>query len=69
MPNASPDGLLDLLHPAWQALIAGCLLVVLVLGVRRLAERGPTRMANAMLVTALLIVALTVVTALASQIL
>lgn len=69
MPNASPDGLLDLLHPAWQALIAGCLLVALLLGVRRLAERGPTRMANAMLVTAFLIVALTVLTALASQIL
>lgn len=67
MPTASPDGLLDLLHPAWQAVIAGCLLLVLVLGLRQMARRGPTRMGNGVRVTGLLIIAVTVLTALASQ--
>jgi hypothetical protein len=59
------DGLLGLLHPAWQALIALTLLVVTVLGVRRLASRGPARMTNALLLTGFLIVAVTVVGTLA----
>ena len=58
MPS-SADALLGLLHPAWQALIAGCLLVVTVLGVWRLAERGPARMTNAVFITGFLIVAIT----------
>jgi hypothetical protein len=53
-PFAVP-GLLELLHPAWQALIAVCLLLVLLLGLRRMAQRGPSR------------IAVTVLTALASQ--
>lgn len=61
MPNSAGDALLGLLHPAWQALIACCLLVVTVLGIRRLAERGPARVTNAILFTGFLIVAVTVV--------
>ena len=55
--NVAADGLLGLLHPVWQALIAVCLLVVTVLGLRRLAARGPARMTNALFVTGFLIVA------------
>jgi hypothetical protein len=59
--SPSADALLGLLDPAWQALIAGCLLVVTVLGVIRLAARGPARMTNGVLVTGALIVAITVI--------
>ena len=57
----SADALLGLLHPAWQALIAGCLVLVTVLGLRRLLERGPARMTNALVVTGLLIVLVTAI--------
>ena len=65
MSNVAVDGLLGLLHPMWQALIAVCLLVVTVLGLWRIAARGPARMTNALLVTGFLIVAITVVGTLA----
>lgn len=61
VPDPSADALLDLLHPGWRALIAVCLLLVTVLGVWRLAGRGPARMTSAMYFTGLLIVAITVV--------
>ena len=54
------DALLGMLHPAWQTLIAVALLVVTILGVRRLAARGPARMTTAVLVTGGLIIAVTV---------
>jgi hypothetical protein len=60
VPTVAADALLGLLHPAWQALIAVCLLLVTILGVRRLAARGPARMTTAVIVTGGLIVALTV---------
>jgi hypothetical protein len=53
---------MGLLSPAWQAAIALCLLVVLLLGLFKLARRGPTRMTHAMVVTGLVIVALAVLT-------
>jgi heme A synthase len=65
VPYASGDALLSLLHPAWQVLLAVCLLVVTILGLRRLIERGPTRMTNALLLTGFLIVAITVIGTLA----
>ena len=65
MPSVAADALLSLLHPAWQTLIAVCLLIVTILGVRRLAARGPARMTTAVLVTGGLIVALTVLGTLA----
>jgi hypothetical protein len=61
VPNTAGDGLLGLLSPAWQALLACCLLVVTLLGIRRLALRGPTRVNNAVFLTGFLIVAITVV--------
>lgn len=67
MVSAQSDGLLDLLGPAWQALIAGCLLIVLVLGLHRLAQRGPTRMTHGVVVTGLLIVVFAVLGALIAQ--
>ena len=52
------DALLGLLAPAWQILITVCLVVVLLLGLRRLASRGASRMNTAVLVTGGLIVAI-----------
>jgi hypothetical protein len=52
------DALLGLLAPAWQILITGCLVVVLLLGLFRLARRGSSRMNTAVLVTGGLAVAL-----------
>jgi hypothetical protein len=63
--NSAAEGLLGLLHPAWQALIAICLLVVTLLGLRRLASRGPARVTNALFFTGFLILAVTVVGTLA----
>jgi hypothetical protein len=65
VPSVAADALLSLLSPAWQTLIAVCLLIVTVLGLRRLAARGPARMTTAVLVTGGLIVALTVLGTLA----
>jgi hypothetical protein len=56
---AAADGLLGLLHPVLQAAIAGCLLLVLLLGGYRLLQRGPSRMNTALLITGGLIIALT----------
>jgi hypothetical protein len=63
--DPSADALLGLLHPAWQAPIAVCLLVVTILGLWRIAERGPARMKNGLLVTGVLIVAIAVIGTLA----
>jgi hypothetical protein len=57
--------MLGLLHPFWQALIGGCLVVVTFLGIRRLAMRGPARVTNGVLVTGLLIVSVMVIGTLA----
>jgi hypothetical protein len=59
------DALLSLLSPAWQTLIAVCLLIVTILGLRRLAARGRARMTTAVLVTGGLILALTMLGTLA----
>jgi len=56
MAPTSADALLGLLHPAWQALLAVCLLIVTILGLRRIIQRGPARMTNALVITGLLIV-------------
>ena len=65
MQNSAADALLGLLHPAWQALIAVCLLIVTLLGIRRLVSRGPARVTNAVFFTGFLILAVTVVGTLA----
>ena len=56
--GAQDDGLLGLLHPGWQAAIAVCLLLVLILGIHRLVQRGPSRMGRSLLVIGGLIVGL-----------
>lgn len=66
MPDAPPtvvaqDAVLGLLLPFWQLVIAGFVLFALVVSVRRLAGRGPSRMTTGLLVTAAVIVGLAVV--------
>ncbi|HEY8532523.1 MAG TPA: hypothetical protein VIL44_01425 [Micromonospora sp.] len=52
------EALLSLLLPFWQMVIAGVVLVVVVASGWRLAQRGPSRMMTALLVTAGAIVGL-----------
>jgi hypothetical protein len=65
VPSVAADALLGLLHPAWQALIAACLLIVTLLGIQRLLARGPARMTSAVLFVGFLIIAITAISALA----
>jgi hypothetical protein len=50
-PGLAQDALLSLLFPVWQITIGACVLLAVVLSVRRLARRGPSRMTTALLVT------------------
>jgi hypothetical protein len=53
MSSSTPlaaDALLGLLAPLWQLVIGVLVLVVVVVSVRRLAQRGPSRMSAALLV-------------------
>ena len=59
------DGLFGLLHEGWQIVIAICLVVITLIGLGRLMVRGPARMTNGVVVTGMLIVAITVVGTLA----
>ncbi len=52
------DALLGLLFPFWQLVIGACVLGAVVVSVRRLARRGPSRMSRAMIVTAAAIIGL-----------
>jgi hypothetical protein len=63
--SVAADALLSLLSPAWQALIAFCLLIITILGLMRLAARGRARMTTAVLVTGGLIVVITLLGTLA----
>ena len=55
------EGLLGLLGAGWQTVIAVCLLIVTAVGLARLVGRGPTRMTQGVLVTGVLILAITVI--------
>lgn len=55
------DAVLGLLLPFWQLVIAGFVVVALVLSVRRLASRGPSRMTTGLLVTGAAIIGLAVI--------
>lgn len=55
------EALLNLLLPFWQLVIAGVVLVVVVASVRRLAQRGRSRMTTALLITAGAILGLAVI--------
>jgi hypothetical protein len=54
------DALLGLLFPIWQLVIAGFVLAAVVVSALRLRRRGPSRMANALVVTGAAIMCLTV---------
>jgi hypothetical protein len=67
-PPAPPaDGLLATLAPAWQIVIGGCVLVVLVGASARLARRGRSRMTTALLVTGAAAIGLAVIGVLTSR--
>jgi hypothetical protein len=55
------DAFLGLLYPLGQLVIGGFVLVAVIVWIRRLARRGPSRMTTALLVTATAIVGLAVV--------
>ncbi|WP_446216483.1 hypothetical protein [Micromonospora sp. IBHARD004] len=59
--QAAEEALLGLLLPFWQLVIGGFVLFVVLVSVRRLARRGPSRMTTALLVTAAAIAGFTVV--------
>lgn len=58
---SAQDAVLGLLLPFWQLVIAGFVLFALVVSVRRLAGRGPSRMTTGLLVTGAAIVGLAVI--------
>jgi hypothetical protein len=53
------DALLGLLLPFWQLVIGCCVLVVVVISVRRLGVRGASRMRRALVVTGAVVVGIT----------
>ncbi|HLL66613.1 MAG TPA: hypothetical protein VK453_12825 [Micromonosporaceae bacterium] len=59
--DVSAEAVLDLLAPFWQGLIGAFLVLTIAVAVVRLAQRGPSRMTTALLVTGGAIVAITVV--------
>lgn len=60
-PLLAEDALLGLLLPFWQLVIGGFVLVAVVASIYRLAQRGPSRMSLALLVTGGAVVCLTVI--------
>lgn len=63
MPDTRPetlaaDALLGLLLPFWQLVIGGFVLAALLLSLRRLRDRGSSRMVRALMVTGVAIVGL-----------
>ena len=49
LPPVASDALLDLLAPLWQLVIGLLVLLTVIVSVRRLIRRGPSRMGGAML--------------------
>ena len=62
------DAIFGLLMPLWQVLIGVLVLVVLVVSVHRLVQRGPSRMGGAMLLVGGAVVCVAVVSYLVQQI-
>jgi hypothetical protein len=60
-PTLAADAVMDMVIPFWQFVIGTLVLVTVVLSVRKLFMRGPSRMGGAMLLTAGAVVGLTVV--------
>ncbi|GLI03778.1 hypothetical protein [Phytohabitans aurantiacus] len=55
------DALLGMLFPFWQLVIAAFVVVTLVLSVRRLAQRGRSRMMTGMLISGGVVIGLAVI--------
>ncbi|MCW3844705.1 hypothetical protein ONA70_31960 [Micromonospora yasonensis] len=55
------DALLGLLLPFWQLVIGAFVLFVVLASLRRLAQRGPSRMTTALVITAVAIAGFTLV--------
>jgi len=55
------DALLSMLLPFWQLAIGACVIAAVVVSAWRLSQRGPSRMARALVVTGAAIVALAVI--------
>ncbi|MFV2104502.1 hypothetical protein [Micromonospora sp. LOL_024] len=52
VPVLAEDALLGLLLPIWQLIIGAFVLFAVLVSVKRLARRGPSRMSTALLITA-----------------
>ena len=57
-PVRAQDALLNLLLPAWQVAIGLCVLAAVVVVAVRLAQRGPSRIGTALLVTGAAVLAI-----------
>ncbi len=60
-PTLAADVLVDMIMPFGQFIIGTLVLVTLVISVRRLLERGPSRMGGAMLLSGGAVIGLAVV--------
>ncbi|HEX6497404.1 MAG TPA: hypothetical protein VF054_00045 [Micromonosporaceae bacterium] len=65
--TVAADALLGLLLPGWQAAIAVCVAVAVVIALYRLLQRGPSRMTRALLVTGSIAAGIAVIAALVSH--
>lgn len=61
-PTLAADAVLGLIFPLWQWVIGLLVLVTVVLSVRKLLMRGPSRMGGALLMVGGAVVALTALT-------
>lgn len=61
------DAVLDLLWPLWQLVIGLLVLIAVVVSVRRLVQRGPSRMGGAMLLAGGAVVCVAVVSYLVQE--
>jgi hypothetical protein len=57
-PGRAQDALLNLLLPLWQVAIGLCVLAAVVVVAVRLAQRGPSRITTALLVTGTAVLAI-----------
>jgi hypothetical protein len=67
-PASASDALFGMLIPLWQVIIGLLVLVTVVVSVRRLVMRGPSRMGGAMLLAGGALVCVAVVSYLIQQI-
>lgn len=66
-PGLAQDALLNLLLPVWQVAIGVCVVAAVVVVAIRLTQRGPSRIATALLVTGTAVLGICVVGVLLSS--